>query len=195
VDNIRYVQPCLAVSGASIVSAGPGLVLSPHNPEVTGSNPVPATRSTSTNKGPALAGPFRCPGILPCGLAAFGRPALRVLVLDRSTVMFVDAVCSGRPPKGLARSGHGDQPGGTPSVMAVVGGPQALVVVIAYGVALTLLASFARGRRDVTRGTEQDATSGEGFMGSSRTQRQGIYHRRCGRRRRDPDRVDQATRW
>jgi hypothetical protein len=32
VDNIRYVQPCLAAAGASSVSAGPGLVLSPHNP-------------------------------------------------------------------------------------------------------------------------------------------------------------------
>jgi hypothetical protein len=49
-DNIRYVRPCLAVSGASSVSAGPGLVLSPHNPEVTGSYPVPATNETAGEK-------------------------------------------------------------------------------------------------------------------------------------------------
>jgi hypothetical protein len=41
VDNIRYVQQCLAVSGASSVSAGPGLS---HNPEDAGSDPAPATR-------------------------------------------------------------------------------------------------------------------------------------------------------
>jgi hypothetical protein len=43
VDNVSDVQPCLRVSGASITSAGPGVRLSAHNPEVTGSNPVPAT--------------------------------------------------------------------------------------------------------------------------------------------------------
>jgi ABC-type transport system involved in multi-copper enzyme maturation permease subunit len=43
-----------------------------------------------------------------------------------------------------------DQPGGTPGVTAVVSGPQALVVLSAYVVVLTLAAGIALQRQDVT---------------------------------------------
>jgi ABC-2 type transport system permease protein len=43
-----------------------------------------------------------------------------------------------------------DQPGGTPGVAAVVSGPRALVVLVAYVVALTLVAGVALQRQDVT---------------------------------------------
>jgi hypothetical protein len=64
-DNIRCVQPCLGASWASSVSAGPGLVLGPHNPEVTGSNPVPATSPTSANDKGRVFRPFRIPPEFP----------------------------------------------------------------------------------------------------------------------------------
>jgi ABC-2 type transport system permease protein len=42
-----------------------------------------------------------------------------------------------------------DQPGGTPGVTAVVSGPQAAAVLIAYVVALVAIAGFTLGRQDV----------------------------------------------
>jgi ABC-2 type transport system permease protein len=42
-----------------------------------------------------------------------------------------------------------DQPGGTPGVTAAVSGPQAMVVLIAYVVALTLIGGFTLRRQDV----------------------------------------------
>jgi hypothetical protein len=43
-----------------------------------------------------------------------------------------------------------DQPGGTPGVTDAVSGPQALVVLIAYVLALALIAGLTIQRQDVT---------------------------------------------
>jgi hypothetical protein len=98
VDNIRYVQPCPAVSGASSVSAGPGLVLGPHNPEVTGSNPVPATSLTSKERMGRDHRPFRVSPAFPRELSAKSSAINGTLGSGRASCRHEDA--------STARAGH-----------------------------------------------------------------------------------------